>query len=82
MPGLIEFVMFFVGTAVVSYTSYLFGVYQGRKCQACKWMKDAGFDMEALTEGFDDRRVDIVCNQCGLVGEFECAACCPPVEEE
>lgn len=75
MPGLIEFGLFFVGTAIVSWGAFLFGKNAGRK-EYCDYLMEILGDegKELLAEGFDDK-VDIVCNACGLVAEVTCASC-------
>ena len=73
MMGLFEFVLFFVGTAIVSYAAFLFGK-ASNNCFVCRILDDTGYDLNNLTEEFD-QKVDIVCNACGLVAELECAAC-------
>jgi hypothetical protein len=74
MPGIIEFLLFVVGTAVVGRGCFLWGRYVG-ECAGCRFLTAAGYDIGgALAEGFDDR-VDIVCNACGLVAVVECESC-------
>ena len=75
MMGLFEVVAFFVGTTIVSYGTYLWGYSRG-ECTGCAFLRrDLGLKLPAVEEF--DQKVDIVCNECGLVGEFECAACNP-----
>lgn len=76
MMGLFELVMFIVGTTVVAYGTFLWGYFQA-ECEGCKFLRSVG----KLPEVHQfDKKVDIVCNACGLVGEFECAACHPVLE--
>ena len=74
MMGLFELAAFFVGTGVVSYAAFLFGKASKKNCFVCRILDDTGYDLNNLTEEFD-QKVDIVCNACGLVAEVECAAC-------
>ncbi len=78
MPTLIEFLLFAVGTAIVSWGAYLWGKVTGWAAGAT-WRAKAKKGLRQV-ETFD-QKVDIVCNACGLVGEFECASCCNPYEE-
>lgn len=77
MMGLFEFVAFFMGTAIISWGTYLWG-YARAECEGCRFLRS----IDKLPEVHQfDKKVDIVCNACGLVGEFECAACSPAVDE-
>lgn len=69
----------YISTAVASYfagkkisfeTGYNVGLITG------KWERPGPPRIDTF-----DKKVDIVCNACGLVGEFECAACNPVMEE-
>ena len=69
-------VAFFAGTAVIGRSCFLWGRYEGfiQGKAARSFWDTLGFNTEAIDF---DKKVDIVCNACGLVGEFECAACNP-----
>ena len=43
--------------------------------------REGRYYRDLWVQGFD-QKVDIVCNACGLVGEFECASCNPLILEE
>ncbi len=76
-----------IGYVVIGMLSYRLGYDEGEgaghdnttydKLQLAK-MKYALSDSNVE---FFDKKVDIVCNACGLVGEFECAFCSLVIEE-
>ncbi len=72
-----------IGPMLIGVCGYFWGRkvgYTRGRCQGCSFLKSIGFDPPAPKVEEFYEKVDIVCNACGLVGMFECAACSPLAE--
>ena len=73
-------VMQAMGAMLLGTVSFFWGRgvdFNRGQCQGCLMLRQMGYKIGAPKVEEFDQKVDIVCNACGLVGEFECASCNP-----